>query len=285
MKKMLVVTASALLLLTSCVSKKEYAAMEARQKETQDLLNTATVKLNTCLEEKASATATVTALNDQIATLKENNQALINTQGNLTTLSTQGAVSLENSLEQIREKDLQIKYMRDAITKKDSVTLALVTSLKGALGSLDDEDIEINVEKGVVYVSISDKLLFKSGRYDITTARAKEVLGKVATVVIARPELEFMVEGHTDDQSIQNAVLQDNWDLSVKRATSVVRILQNDFNVPPQRMVAAGRSYYIPLESNDTAEGRARNRRTRIVVLPKLDQFYKMVEEGMKKAK
>lgn len=285
MKKMLVVTASALLLLTSCVSKKEYAAMEARQKETQDLLNTATVKLNSCLEEKASATATVTALKDQIATLKDNNQALISTQGNLTTLSTQGAVSLENSLEQIREKDLQIKYMRDAITKKDSVTLALVTSLKGALGSLDDEDIEINVEKGVVYVSISDKLLFKSGRYDITTARAKEVLGKVATVVIARPELEFMVEGHTDDQSIQNAVLQDNWDLSVKRATSVVRILQNDFNVPPERMVAAGRSYYVPLESNDTAEGRARNRRTRIVVLPKLDQFYKMVEEGMKKAK
>lgn len=284
MKNMLIVTASALLLLTSCVSKKEFAALEARQKETQDLLNTATVKLNSCLEEKASATATVDALQDQITTLKENNQALIDTQGNLTTLSTQGAVSLENSLEQIREKDLQIKYMRDAITKKDSVTLALVTSLKGALGNLADDDIEVNVEKGVVYVSISDKLLFKSGRYDITTARAKEVLGKVATVVIAKPELEFMVEGHTDDQSINNAVLKDNWDLSVKRATSVVRILQNDFNVPPERMVAAGRSYYVPLESNATSEGRARNRRTRIVVLPKLDQFYKMVEDGMKKA-
>jgi chemotaxis protein MotB len=284
MKNILVVTASALLLLTSCVSKKDFAALEARQKETQDLLNTATVKLNSCLEEKASATATVDALKDQVATLKENNQALIDTQGNLTTLSTQGAVSLENSLEQIREKDLQIKYMRDAITKKDSVTLALVTSLKGALGNLADEDIEVNVEKGVVYVSISDKLLFKSGRYDITTARAKEVLGKVATVVIAKPELEFMVEGHTDDQSISNSVLKDNWDLSVKRATSVVRILQNDFGVPPERMVAAGRSYYIPLESNATSEGRARNRRTRIVVLPKLDQFYKMVEDGMKKA-
>jgi chemotaxis protein MotB len=284
MKKILVVTASALLLLTSCVSKKEFTAMEARQKETQDLLNTATVKLNSCLEEKASATATATALKDQVASLKDNNQALINTQGNLTTLSTQGAVSLENSLEQIREKDLQIKYMRDAITKKDSVTLALVTSLKGALGNLADEDIEINVEKGVVYVSISDKLLFKSGRYDITSARAKEVLGKVATVVIAKPELEFMVEGHTDDKSISNAVLKDNWDLSVKRATSVVRILQNDFGVPPERMVAAGRSSYVPLESNTTSEGRARNRRTRIVVLPKLDQFYKMVEDGMKKA-
>ncbi len=284
MKNMLIVSASVLLLMTSCVSKKEYAALEARQKETQDLLNSATVKLNSCLEEKASATATVDALKDQVETLKKTNNDLINTQGNLTTLTTQGAQTLEKSLEQIREKDLQIKTMRDAITKKDSVTLALVTSLKGALGNISDEDIEVNVEKGVVYVSISDKLLFKSGQYNITSARAKEVLGKVATVVKAKPELEFMVEGHTDDKPIKNAVLQDNWDLSVKRATSVVRILQEDFGVPPQRMVAAGRSYYVPLESNDTASGRARNRRTRIVVLPKLDQFYKLVEDGMKKA-
>ena len=283
MKKILIVGASALLMLTSCVSKKEFSALEARQKETQDLLNSATVKLNSCLTGKSAAEARVESLRDQIASLKDNNQALINTQGNLTTLSTKGAESLEKSLESLREKDLQIKTMRDAITRKDSVTLALVTSLKGALGNLADEDIEINVEKGVVYVSISDKLLFKSGQYNVTD-RAKEVLGKVATVVKAKPDIEFMVEGHTDDRSINNAVLQDNWDLSVKRATSVVRILQNDFGVPPERMVAAGRSYYVPLASNDSSEGRARNRRTRIVVLPKLDQFYKMVEDGMKKA-
>ncbi len=283
MKKILIVGASALLMLTSCVSKKEFSALEARQKETQDLLNSATVKLNSCLTDKSAAEARVESLRDQIASLKDNNQALINTQGNLTTLSTKGAESLEKSLESLREKDLQIKTMRDAITRKDSVTLALVTSLKGALGNLADEDIEINVEKGVVYVSISDKLLFKSGQYNVTD-RAKEVLGKVATVVKAKPDIEFMVEGHTDDRSINNAVLQDNWDLSVKRATSVVRILQNDFGVPPERMVAAGRSYYVPLASNDSSEGRARNRRTRIVVLPKLDQFYKMVEDGMKKA-
>ena len=148
---------------------------------------------------------------------------------------------------------------------------------------MSDEDIQINVEKGVVYVSISDKLLFASGKYNVTD-QAKVVLGKVAQVVKNRPEIEFMVEGHTDDQSIRNAVLQDNWDLSVKRATSVVRVLQNEFGVEPQRMTAAGRSYYVPVASNETAEGRAKNRRTRIVILPKLDQFYGLIEEGMKSA-
>ena len=149
---------------------------------------------------------------------------------------------------------------------------------------MNDEDISINVEKGVVYVSISDKLLFESGKYNVTS-RAKEVLGKVAMVVKNKPEIEFMVEGHTDDQAMKGGVIEDNWDLSVKRATSVVRILQNEFGVPPERMTAAGRSYYIPVASNDTAEGRSKNRRTRIVILPKLDQFYNLIEQGMKEAK
>ena len=179
---------------------------------------------------------------------------------------------------------MKIQRMQDAITKKDSVTLALVTSLKGALGNINDEDIQINVEKGVVYVSISDKLLFESGKYNVSE-RAKEVLGKVATVVKNKPEIEFMVEGHTDDKPIRNAVLQDNWDLSVKRATSVVRVLQEEFGVEPQRMTAAGRSYYVPVATNETADGRAKNRRTRIVILPKLDQFYNLIDQGMKEAK
>ncbi len=276
----LFIAASALIMLSSCVSSKKYAALEAKQKETQDELNSATVKLNSCLKEKDNVTKT---LRDQIADLRQTNRDLIDTQGNLTTLSTKGAENLERSLESMKEKDLQIKAFRDALNKKDSVTLALVTSLKGAIGNMDDEDIEINVEKGVVFVSISDKLLFNSGRWDVTN-RAKEVLGKVAKVVKNQPDIEFMVEGHTDDQPIKTSVIEDNWDLSVKRATSVVRILQNDFNVPPERMVAAGRSYYVPVASNDTAEGRAKNRRTRIVVLPKLDQFYKMIEDGMPKA-
>ncbi|WP_424493968.1 OmpA/MotB family protein [Salinimicrobium sp. GXAS 041] len=277
MKKIMLLSATAALLLSSCVSQKKYAELEAQQRETQDQLNTATVKLNSCLDEKAR-------LNQQISTLSNQNTALLNNVGDLATLSKKEAENLERSLESIKEKDMKIQRMQDAITKKDSVTLALVTSLKGVLGNMNDEDIQINVEKGVVYVSISDKLLFQSGKYNITE-RAREVLGKVATVVKNRPDIEFMVEGHTDDQPIRNAVLQDNWDLSVKRATSVVRVLQEEFGVQPQRMTAAGRSYYVPVASNETAEGRAKNRRTRIVILPKLDQFYNLIEEGMEDAK
>ena len=268
------------LALSSCVSQKKYGELEAKQKETQDLLNSATVKLNTCLEDKATADARLKTLQDENDFLKANNQELINNMGNLTTLTAKGADNLEKSLESLKEKDLTIRKLQDAVTRRDSVNLALVQSLKGVLGNLDDEDIEISVEKGVVFISISDKLLFTSGSYNVTSA-AKQVLGKVAKVVNNKPDFEFMVEGHTDNVPYRSGVLLDNWDLSVKRATSVVRVLQNDFGVDPARMTAAGRSYYIPLVSNDTAENRSKNRRTRIVVLPKLDQFYNMIEEGM----
>ena len=280
MKKLMIGVLGLTLALSSCVSQKKYADLEAKQRETQDLLNSATVKLNSCLEEKATADARLKTLEEQNAFLKANNQELINNMGNLTTLTAKGADNLEKSLESLREKDLTIRKLQDAVTRRDSVNLALVQSLKGVLGNLDDEDIEISVEKGVVFISISDKLLFRSGSYNVTNA-AKQVLGKVAQVVNNKPDFEFMVEGHTDNVPYRSGVLLDNWDLSVKRATSVVRILQNDFKVDPARMTAAGRSYYIPLMSNDTAANRAKNRRTRIVVLPKLDQFYSMIEEGM----
>lgn len=259
---------------TSCVSKKKLTEAESKYRETKSLLDTASMKLNICDDEKAS-------LKEQIALLKETNKSLVNTQGNLTTLTQKGAENLEKTLESIKEKDLQIKTMRDAINKKDSVTLALVKSLKGAIGDMDDEDIQINVEKGVVFVSISDKLLFGSGQYTLTE-QAKFVLGKVAKVIKAKPDFEFMVEGHTDNDPIATACLEDNWDLSTKRATSVVRVLQKEYNVDPSRIIAAGRSEYVPVESNEYKFGKAKNRRTKIVVLPKIDQFYKMIEEGMK---
>ncbi|WP_297764788.1 OmpA family protein [uncultured Muriicola sp.] len=281
MKKILLASLGMMILLSSCVSQKKYAELETKQKETQDLLNSATVKLNTCLEDKATATSRLKTLEDQNAFLKANNQDLINNMGNLTTLTTKGAENLEKSLESLQEKDLTIRKLQDAITRRDSVNLSLVQSLKGVLGNLDDTDIQISVEKGVVFVSISDKLLFSSGSYNVTAA-AKEVLGKVAKVVNNKPDFEFMVEGHTDNVPYSSGVLLDNWDLSAKRATSIVRILQNDFKVDPARMTAAARSYYVPLLDNDTAGNRAKNRRTRIVVLPKLDQFYSMIEEGMK---
>lgn len=282
MKKAIALVVSGIL-LSSCISQKKYTELEELQQNTKNLLDSATVKLNSCNEEKEAALAQLATLTEQNQFLKANNQDLINNIGNLTTLSQKGAENLEMSLESMKEKDIKIQRMQDAVTKRDSVTLALVTSLKGVLGNLSDEDIEINVEKGVVYVSISDKLLFRSGSYTVT-AKAREVLGKVAQVVNDKPELEFMVEGHTDNVPISIEGVQDNWDLSVRRATSVVRILEKDFGVAPARMTAAGRSYYAPVADNDTAANRAKNRRTRIVVLPKLDQFYNLIEQGMSAA-
>ena len=283
MKKTVFLMTLCCTLLASCVSSKKYSELEALQKSTNDLLNAATVKLNTCDEEKAAALANVSSLEEQINFLKSNNQDLISNLGNLTTLSKKGAENLEKSLESLKEKDTRIKSLRDAVTRKDSVTLALVTSLKGVLGNIADEDIEINVEKGVVYVSISDKLLFKSGSFTVNNA-AKEVLGKVAKVINDKTELEFMVEGHTDNVPIKVEGTQDNWDLSVRRATAIVRILQKDFGIAPERMTAAGRGEYIPVADNDSSAGRAKNRRTRIVVLPKLDQFYDLINQGMEQA-
>ena len=285
MKRTLILLIVIPALLASCVSQKKYSALESDHKETKDLLNSATVRLNSCIDDKAKSDAKVSTLNDQINFLKANNQELINNMGNLTTLSQKGAENLERSLESLKEKDMRITRMQDAVTRRDSVTLALVTSLKGALVDINDSDIEVNVEKGVVFISISDKLLFRSGSYSVT-ARAKEVLGKVARVINDKTDLEFMVEGHTDNVPVKkdSDVLVDNWDLSVKRATAVVRILQNDFLVDPARMTAAGRSSYVPLEDNESLDGRAKNRRTRIVVLPKLDQFFDLLEKGMEAA-
>jgi len=268
-----------MLLLSSCVSKKDFAALETKQKETQDLLNTATVKLNTCLSDEAAATARANALEGQITDLRNSNNSLIQSNKDLTMLTAKGADNVERTLESIKEKDLKITRLQDALNKKDSVTLALVTSLKREVG-INDPDIQIDVEKGVVFISIADKLLFKSGSYTVTS-KAKDVLAKVATVVNGKPDFECMVEGHTDTKSYQKGVLLDNWDLSVKRSTAIVRVLES-LDVNPQRLIAAGRSSYVPLVDNDTAENRARNRRTRIVIMPKIDQFYDMIEKEMK---
>ena len=265
------------LALTSCVSNKKFRALQDQLKSTEDLLNTATVKLNSCLTDRE-------LLQSNNELLRKNNEGLLTNLGNMTMLTQKGADNLERSLESIKEKDLTIKNLRDAVTRRDSINLALVQSLKGVLGNLDDEDITVQVDKGVVYVSISDKMLFSSGSYNVTP-RAREVLGKVAKVVNNKPDFEFMVEGHTDNVPIKNTCIKNNWDLSVLRATAVVNILQNDFGVSPSRMTAAGRGEYVPVTSNSTAEGRAVNRRTRIVVLPKLDQFYNMIEQGMKDPK
>ena len=275
MKRIILALSLVALLTTSCGTKKKIAALESKNKEIQDLLNSCTVKLNTCLTEKEAMTG-------QMEFLKKNNSDLINNMGNMTTLSTKGAQNIEKALETIKEKDLKISRMQDALTKKDSVTLALVTSIKSSVG-VSDPDIEVNVEKGVVFISIADKLLFKSGSYTVSD-KAKSVLAKVAKIINDKPTFECMVEGHTDNVPyIGNGVLLDNWDLSVKRSTAIVRVLTKDLGVKPAQLIAAGRSEFIPLVQNNTAENRGVNRRTRIVILPKIDEFYEMIEKEMKK--
>ena len=279
MKKTLLLCLGALFIMSSCVSKKEYTSLENRHKKTQDLLNTATIKLNSCLEEKSSAETLVVTYREQVSDLKRRNDQLFIQSQDYLELTSKSADNLEKSLESMQEKDLKITRLQDALTRKDSVTLAIVTSLKKEIG-INDPDVEVNVEKGVVFISLSDKLLFKTGSY-VVSERAKEILAKVAVVVNGKPDFECMVEGHTDSRSYESGVLQDNWDLSVKRATSIVRVLQ-ELDVNPGRLIAAGRSYFDPLVDNDTAENRAINRRTRIVIMPKIDQFYDMIEKEMK---
>ena len=282
MKKIFAIGLISAMFFQSCGPSKELLAAQKEIKDTKDLLNTATIKLNSCLSDKAAAEASLEAMKEQLNDLRKTNDALFSSTKEMTILTTKGAENLEKTLESLQERDLKINRLQEAINKKDSVTLAIVSSLKKSVG-INDPDIEINVEKGVVFISIADKLLFKSGSY-VVTEKAKIVLEKVAKVINDKPDFEAMIEGHTDSRPYSNGVLVDNWDLSVKRSTSIIRVLQT-MGVNPSQLIAAGRSSYIPLADNDTSENRAKNRRTRVVVLPKIDQFYDMIESEMKELK
>jgi chemotaxis protein MotB len=284
--KQLVLFSALSVFLFSCVSSKKFKAAQAKI----DSLTAANAKiagdLKNCNDLTASDATQRTALqnqldalNKQIDFLKQNHDATLKQLQDLSVISSSQAESIKKSLDNIGSKDAYIQNLQAELAHKDSVNMALVMNLKGAIGNMDDKDINIKVDKGVIYIDISDKLLFKSGSYDVTEA-AKTVLGKVATVLKAQPDIEFMVEGHTDNKPFKRpGALTDNWDLSVKRATSVVRILQNQYGLDPAHITAAGRGEYVPVAANDTEEGRSANRRTRIVILPQLDQFFKLLEK------
>jgi chemotaxis protein MotB len=273
-----------LLALTSCVSRKQLKSEQDKYAKLNSFYMQVQDDLKKCRDEEAEASrrkalleTEITGLNKQIDFLKDNNNTVLNQLKDLSVISSSQAESIKKSLDNIGAKDNYIQGLQSALARKDSLNMALVMNLKGALSDVNDSDVDIKVEKGVVFISISDKMLFKSGSADVTD-KASNVLSKVAQVLNSKPEIEFMVEGHTDNVAIKNNCVTDNWDLSVKRATSVVRILQNKFGIDPKRMTAGGRGEFIPLQSNDTAEGKAANRRTRIVILPQLDQFFQLLE-------
>ncbi len=292
MQAKLLIAIISLLTLGSCVSSKKFKAAQADYAQLETRYKTLEGDLSDCSTEKATLSrqkealereqaqlnARIKELNAQVDFLKANNTTALKQLEDLSVITAAQAESIKKSMENIGAKDAYIQTLQQQMARKDSLNMALVMNLKGAIGNLDDEDINIKVDKGVVYVDISDKLLFKSGSYDVTE-RARTILGKVALVLKNQPDIEFMVEGHTDNVPYRSGVLLDNWDLSVKRATAVVRILQKQYGLDPAKMAAAGRGEYNPLMGNDSKEGKAANRRTRIVILPQLDQFFKLLEQ------
>ncbi|HZZ74963.1 MAG TPA: OmpA family protein, partial [Puia sp.] len=276
------------LLMFSCVSTKKFKEMQAKMQARFDSLSAEYAKLQgelkTCNDQTASLTSKNTGLqgqidelNKQVTFLKENNTQALKSLEDMSVISGSQAESIRKSLENLGSKDAYIRDLQSAMAHKDSMNMALVMNLKGAVGTANDSDVNIKIEKGVVFIDISDKMLFNSGSYTVSK-NAKGVLAKVAAVLKNQPDVEFMVEGNTDNKPFRSGVLMDNWDLSVKRATSVVRILDKTYGIPPAKMTAAGRGEYVPLMPNDTKDGRASNRRTRIVILPLLDQFFNLLE-------
>jgi chemotaxis protein MotB len=257
-----------------------YAELQSKYRDAQDAVSKNKNDAERFGATNKSLQSTIDDLNKQVDFLRNNNTSVLSQLKDLSVVTGSQAESIKKSLENIGAKDLYIQDLQGSMARKDSINMALVVNLKGAIGDLNDEDINIKVDKGVVYVDISDKLLFKSGSFTVTD-KAKNVLGKVAKVLAAQPNIEFMVEGHTDSKQLiaSETAIDDNWDLSVKRATTVVRLLQDTYGIDPQRMTAAGRGEYKPLTGNDNATDRAKNRRTRIVILPQLDQFFKLLEK------
>lgn len=285
-----------LILLSSCVSSRKYAELEDQRnnlnvelsdqqeayRRLESKLNDTEGQLTVKEVELSSAQQQTREAKQDLEYLKNSNTLLLDRLADLSVVSKAGVESIKKSLETLEERNEYIRQLTSSLRRADSVNLMLVMNLKRSLDSFDDEDVTIEVKKGVVYVSLSDKLLFRSGSSEITD-KAQEVLGKIALVVNDHKELDLLIEGHTDDVAIgKNLVgVKDNWDLSTQRAISVVRVLQDEFHVDPARLTAAGRSKYTPKTTNNTPEGRGLNRRTEIIILPKLDEFFKLLEPQM----
>ncbi|QTD36685.1 OmpA family protein [Polaribacter batillariae] len=281
MKKISLLLLSAVL-VSSCVSKKEFAALQAEKESTETELRTVKTNLQKCLIEKEKEDTKLFALQEQVKSLQEDKKSALKQVENLTVLTQSSSDNIKTVISQLSEKDKYINGIRKAMTQKDSINLAIKYHLtRNLTEGIQDKDIEVNVEKTVVFISISDKLLFKSGSYNVTD-NAYTVLEKIAKVIKDQPQMEVMIEGHTDPTPIKRDLIQDNWDLSALRATSITRILQYKFGVKPERLIAAGRSQYVPVVENNSPENMAKNRRTKIIIMPKLNQFFDLLEQDAK---
>ncbi len=273
MKKTIVLGLMSISLLGSCVSKKKYVELEGQLSDTQSNLQRTTMEKEEAERKLGAIEARVADYNAKINSLQQSNDEKLE-MNDLTAMSIKNKQKMRETLRNVDPAELA-----EAKTLEDSINLAVSYNLKQSISEdSESEDIDITVDKTVVMINVSDKLLFNSGSYRINK-KAQPLLKKLAEVINSEPSMEVMVEGHTDSQTIvPGSHLQDNWDLSVRRATSIVRQLQDKYNVDPAKLIASGRSSYIPLVENDTKENRAINRRTRIVIIPNLDKFLALLD-------
>jgi chemotaxis protein MotB len=282
--KKLVVVLIASTTIVSCVSKKKYVALETENGQIRSELQKTKVakedleaKFNKIQERVDDYNTKIASLSDENVNLKLDNDIKFETVGDAAVISNQTKKAMRETLQNVDQAALA-----KASTLKDSMNLAVAYNLQKSLDNStinEDEDIAIDIDETVVMISISDKMLFNTGSY-VVSNKANAILEKLANVINSEPSLEVMVEGHTDARSIHTEKLKDNWDLSVLRATSVVRKLQDKYNVAPEKLIAAGRSSYNPIAANDTPENRAKNRRTRIVILPNINKFFALMSNN-----
>lgn len=285
--------------MVSCVSKKKFLGLQselevanAELAKCGEDLNKYINQYEDCVNERNklkndynTAQTNITHKDEQLNDLRQQVQdyrkkldKTFDQVSDLTDLNQSASDNIKETLQRLQQKEEYINMLREAKSKTDSLNLALAVNLKGVLSQgIADKDIEVQVDKAVVFINLSDKMVFRSGSAVITST-AESVLGKIAAIIKSRPDLEVMVEGYTDDVPIRTDCIYDNWDLSVKRATSVVRALESKHGVASDRLIAAGRGENHAIASNDTSTGRALNRRTRIIILPKINQFYDLLD-------
>lgn len=265
--------------LTGCVSKKKYAELEAAHRELSQNYTTLQSSLNQEQMKGKTIEALLAEARKNNEDLKSNYAALQKSLDNSIAQNSQGNVNISKLVDEINASNKYIKQLVQAKNKSDSLNLALTTNLTRSLSGSETDEVNIKVLKGVVYISLADNMLFKSGSYEVND-RAMQTLSKIAKIIKDYKDYDVLVEGNTDNVPITRTNIRNNWDLSTLRASSVVQVLQNEFGVDPSRLTAAGRGEYNVIADNDTELGRQRNRRTEIIITPKLDQFLELIDKA-----
>ncbi len=265
--------------LTGCVSNKKYATLQQQYDDLQSNYQQAQVELAKSHTKGQTLEERLTEAQKANDELKTAYAAMQKTLDQSIATGSQSSVNISKLVDEINASNKYIKQLVDAKSKSDSLNMVLTNNLTRSLSRDELRDIDIKVLKGVVYISLSDNMLYKSGSYEITPA-AMETLGKIAKIIKDYKEYDVLVEGNTDNVPISRENIRNNWDLSALRASSVVQVLQNDFGIDPKRLTAGGRGEYNPVAENDSESGKARNRRTEIIITPELDDFLELIDQA-----